>query len=547
MPGVLTGAVEGFDAGQLSQARAAQLGLETDRFAYEKNRQTHVDALPILAQQAESIRGRAMSPDGLANTAYLKAQPTAPDATSDPEGNKKWNDANDYFKGLNDEAETVLTARDAHVKALTGLDMQATRAKAAQNTAAVLSGAKSIHDLPAGDVTDMLSVKSQLPPDAWRTDPNTGKRPVSQTLDDAHDALTTGNWAGKGHVLTTLYPQTQAVIGKTIPGIGTISGVTIGDADVDPQDPNKITLRETLQVHDKDGNVKYVSAPPGTPGTVVSRDDGAKRLVMLQGLEKIADHPDISGKIDRSFDERSTYAHKLNDTLLAAGVSPNELLPAPYGHVTLKPGESMYKTSAITGEIVGGPEATSSAKRTGTLGLAQSMVDEGSATSISDALDQINESRRLSKNPPADGGAAASALTDQRRQKSGDVAHRGAVSQIASEHGYYIDKDGSARYGSTTAGDDGHKKGDVVNDPDFDQAVSIARQAQDEAVEKGKPLPTSKLAQIAKDKLKELSTTPKPLPESKNPKDFVVGHIYQVPGHPGDWKWDGKNLVKVKK
>lgn len=551
MPGAIAGAIQGFEAADAAHARAAMLGIEQQRVSMERQRQDTelgrqkaFDSLSVAESERNDLANQARP-----HLAYLGAAKPPPDVEADPDGYKAWQASDDgktyqqhadAATDLETKADDILQRRDAARAAITGAVINTAKAAADKNAAGLMSGSIRPADMSPGDTVDMLSQKSKMPPHFFQPDPKTGRMPIQDVEDAIQNGIQTGNWQDKGNAISALIPETQAMVGKPLGG-GTISGVTV--SGVQPDRKGNVLIQKAVQVHMPDGTNRVVQTP--NDALIIPMDTLGKRAAGLQKLADFAAHPEVQAKVVESFKNRDSSWHKLNDQLLAAGVPQNELLPAPYGHVAVKPGEQLYKTSPTTGEIVGGPEASAAPRapaKMQEIGARMAATGEDFATAEQN-VDAGNKGYSEFRNPnirpqSADGGAGAAALADARIQKQADLAHRGAVLQLAREKGYVMDKDGNARYGSNDP-NGAYKKGDAVTDTDFDQQTSDMKQASDEAAQSGKPLPTSKLVSLAKDKIKAARSTPAPLPKAKT--DLKSGQVYQTARGPATW--DGDKFV----
>jgi hypothetical protein len=183
--------------------------------------------------------------------------------------------------------------------------------------------------------------------------------------------------------------------------------------------------------------------------------------------------------------------------------------------------------------------AQGQAPATGRLGLLQAMVDRGEADSITEA-DQIDQQNKLLGKYAPDPIARAN-RDDALIQKGVDAAVKKAKSQYAQDHGYYLDSQGQARYGADNKKAK-VKRGDVVNDPDFEEDMGKLQQAADDAASARKVPTASDLYKGAKAGRQTARDTPTAMP--KTAKDAVKGQVYNTARGPA--RWDGNHFIPVK-
>jgi len=467
MPGILTGAIQGFDAGTRANEAAAQLNLESQRIGLEKQkqdrelaRQSNLDKLSVFNDQANTLAAQARP-----HLAYINSPPVDP--TKDPEGYAKWQDSDEYKsheKAAEDLDKKVGDIRDQRKSVqddIIGTHARQTKEQAQQDMASVMSGATKIQDLPDGRVADLFAVKSKMDPAMFVANPKTGQPPIADVNRQLQEGFQTGKWDDKGQAIMAVVPELNTAVGHPMAG-GTVTGVTVGSVHGEDGDKDNLHFTPMYQVHMPDGSVKMVQGNKDMAVPVPMSVIG-QRAKNLQDLGNLAQHPDLQQKIQQSFADRTTSFHRLNDDLLAAGVPQNELLPAPYKYEGVKAGEIKYATDAA-GRPVIGPDGNFVVLKGETKSTtAQQREDLLNILRDPDSTDEDKDAARAAyreafsiSKPMQYKGALVdeNSVRDSGKGGSGAVkqgarleALRAAQSQIAASYGYHkkggewLDKD----------------------------------------------------------------------------------------------------------
>jgi hypothetical protein len=513
MDDALTGAVAGFGAGQAAVAQAAQaniaaqrLGLEADYQKAELGRQDRaearqkgLDSLTQLNDQAATLAAQARP-----HLAYQSAPPVDP--TQDPEGYQKWLNSDEYkqhdaaAQDLDDQAQKIATQRKTIQDQIIGVHAEQVKDQAKQDMALVQSGTKKIQDLPDGDVSDLFAVKSNMDPSAFVADPKTGRMPVDDLNDAIHDGITTGNWQGKGTAIASMVPELHAAIGHPMAG-GTVTGVSVNKVHAEDGDPDHLHFTPVYQVHMDDGSIKMVNGPDDAALPVTMKRLG-QRATNLQQLGNLAAHPDLQQKIQKSFQDRTTSFHKLNDDLLAAGVPPNELLPAPYKYESAKQGEVKYAVDAAGRQVVGPdgkpvelrgedkPKTTAQQRDD----LLKILTDPSSTDEDKDAAREAYRDASAALHPQYYHGGLAS--PDRAAPSGGGGTSPKAAAAVQKQQKEYL-TDAESRL----AGEKGWTKKlgqwvDSKGKPVNDDELSAMRDAAQKSAATGKPLQSADLMKV---------------------------------------------------
>jgi hypothetical protein len=357
MASLIEAGLRGFEAGQASEAQAAQMAMDQRRIDLaqkreeaELTRQSNLDKLSVLNERATSLAAQARP-----HLAYMNTPPVDPQ--KDPEGYQKWLDS-DEFKMHHKSAEDIdsqvgdLYQQKTKVQdSIIGAHTQSVHDQAKLDMAEVMSGSKSITDLPPERVADIFAVKSKMDPSMFVANDKTGAMPIDHVNNLIQEGIQTGNWQGKNDAVAALVPELHMAINHPMAG-GTVTGVSVYDVHMNPNDKN-LHFQPVYQVHMPDGSTKMVKGKDRDESMPVSLEQIGKRATLLQQVANLAKHPDLQSKIKQSFDEQTTAFHRLNNDLLAAGVPQHELLPAPYTPKEIPRGGKLAFLDAANRPVMG--------------------------------------------------------------------------------------------------------------------------------------------------------------------------------------------------
>jgi hypothetical protein len=333
-----------------------------------------------------------------------------------------------------------------------------------------------------------------------------GKRPADVLLQQAQTALQNNSLDGFPELATAILPHINGAVGAKLQNGNTVTGVGVTHI-LPSDDPGQVHITTAMQHEDDQGGNQGIAQTPHfsddqkIPVTAIR--DGLQRFI---DTAKMTDDPRVQKALQSSVRNGDSDLHDYLELGRRFGAGP---IPKVYKEIPAG-GSLADVTPGTAPTIVAQGQDRLPA---GVLGEAVRLQNEDKAKGQDQGLqyyiDAANESFQNRKAPPDPMvNEARQARIDSEKQraqeqaqKNADLAHRGAVLQLAKERGYTVDAQGNVKYGKA---DPTNKinKGDAVNDPDFDQQVADMRQAADEAAAAGKPLPTSKLVQMVKDKAK---------------------------------------------
>lgn len=530
MPGVLSGLVAGIEANRETALRQQQLGIEKTRVGIEQQRasleqaqverqnrrQDLMDKLDANHQEISDLMLSA-APD----RAVVAQAPPAPTGTrpTDPAAAAQWDAAqqkhdayvnSDQYKsavnGLNQaipKFQELAGKHRAHLGQLAGEYTAEVNDEFPRTDFNIAHG--NLDGVSGRELGNWYLKKYGLPAEHWAIDPKTGTSQAQQDALQIQQGLQSGQWDGKEAAVSALFPELHMALGQQLPNGNVVTAAQATHIGYDPKDPNYLLIGHALRHTDEQGNHGVVHSPAlAEDGLRVPVREVQRRVGEFFNGVNLSQRPDVQAKLGNAVMNGDTAYHEFLKVAGAAGVPPPQReykeVPAFGSLVDVTPGQA--PTVVAEGQQRPPSGITGEATRIQAEAKAQ-----GIDMPFEEALDRANESMQNRKAPPADGGAAAGALIDARRQRAADLAYRGAVAQRAREKGYLVDKDGNLKYGSSDESGK-YAKGDAVNDPEFEAEIADLRQASDESAQAGKPLTASQLIAKARQR-KPAAAAPK--------------------------------------